>query len=85
MWEEYFRPVTFDDAVYRSTKFVNIYKKGSREPLPVYRNTPYDDEIDLRPKNGLKRDTWYTVKVGTGVTDGANNLEAPYSWNFKTR
>jgi hypothetical protein len=37
------------------------------------------------PKNSLKRDTRYTVKVGAGVNDGANNLEAPHSWSFKTK
>jgi hypothetical protein len=33
----------------------------------------------------LGRDTRYTVKVSTGVSDGANNLEAPHSWSFKTK
>ena len=33
----------------------------------------------------LARGTWYTVKVTTGVNDGANNLEAPKTWSFKTR
>jgi Big-like domain-containing protein len=39
----------------------------------------------LDPKNNLKGDTRYRVKVTTEVNDGANNLEAPYSWSFKTR
>jgi len=33
--------------------------------------------VELDPKNNLKGDTRYTVKVTTGVNDGANNLEAP--------
>jgi len=36
-------------------------------------------------KNSLRRDSWYTVKVTTGVNDGANNLEASKSWNLKTK
>jgi len=40
----------------------------------------------LDPKNNLKGDARYRVKkVTTEVNDGANNLEAPYSWSFKTR
>jgi hypothetical protein len=68
-------------------KIVNVYRKGSNTPLAVYRyaHSYGDEEIELDPKNTLKRDTWYTVKVGTGVTDGANNLEAPKTWSFKTK
>jgi len=76
--------VTFDD-VHNSQQFVNTYKKGSSTPLAVRRYSYGDEEIDLSSKNSLRRDTWYTVKVTTGVTDGANSLEAPYSWNFKTK
>lgn len=78
--------VTFDDHVYDSKQFVNIYKGASSTPLAVYRY--YGDgekKVEIDPKNSLRRDTRYTVKVGTGVNDGANNLEAPYSWTFKTR
>ena len=39
-------------------------------------------EIDVN--NWLRRDTWYTVKVTTGVNDGVNNLEARETWSFKT-
>ncbi len=41
--------------------------------------------IELSPKSYLKRDTRYTVKVTTGVNDGVNNLETPYTWSFKTK
>ena len=44
-----------------------------------------DHLIVLDLKNNLKGDTRYRVKVTTEVTDGANNLEAPYSWSFKTK
>ena len=78
--------VTFDDEIYRSGKFVNIYKRGSTTPLAVYRYAYNgDNEIEISPKNYLRRDTRYTVKVTTGVNDGANNLEAPKTWSFKTR
>jgi hypothetical protein len=78
--------VTFDDEIYRSGKFVNIYRRGSTTPLAVYRYAYNGDkEIEISPKSYLKRDTWYTVKVTTGVNDGANNLEVPKTWNFKTR
>ncbi len=78
--------VTFDDAIYDSARFVNIYKSGSSTPLAVYRYTYNgDNEIEIDPKSYLKRDTRYTVKVTTGVNDGANNLEAPKTWNFKTK
>jgi hypothetical protein len=53
--------------------------------LGVYRYAYGDKEIELDPKRSLKRGTRYTVKVTTGVNDGANNLEAPYSWSFKIR
>jgi Big-like domain-containing protein len=75
--------VTFDE-VFDSAKFVNIYKWGSSTPLAVSRQTT-DGQIVLDPKNNLKGDTRYTVKVTTGVNDGANNLESPYRWSFKTR
>ncbi len=39
----------------------------------------------LDPKNNLKGDTRYRVKVTTEVNDGANNLQAAYSWSFKTK
>jgi hypothetical protein len=39
----------------------------------------------LNSKNNLRADTRYKVKVTTGVNEGANDLEAPYSWTFKTR
>jgi hypothetical protein len=78
--------VRFDEGVLESSKrFVNIYKRGSSTPLAVYRYAYGDEEIEIAIKGILKRDTRYTVKVSTEVTDGANNLEAPYSWNFKTR
>ncbi len=52
----------------------------------VYRSAYNGDkEIESSPKNYLKRDTWYTVKVTSGVNDGANNLAAPKTWNFKTK
>ena len=44
-----------------------------------------DQEVEIDPKNSLGRDARYTVKVTTGVNDGANNLEAPHSRSFKTR
>jgi hypothetical protein len=78
--------IHFDDYVRNSKQLANIYERGSSTPLAVYR---YDGDgqemIELDPKRNLKRDTRYTVKVTTGVNDGANNLEAPYSWSFKTR
>ena len=80
--------VTFDDNVYGSAQFVKIFKRGSTTPLAVEREYAYEDGekyIDISPKNYLRRDTWYTVKVGTGVNDGANNLEAPKTWSFKTK
>ncbi len=80
--------VTFDDNVYGSARFVKIYKRGSTTPLAVYREYRWEDGekyIDLSTKNSFRSDTWYTVKVGTGVTDGANNLEASKSWSFKTK
>ena len=75
---------TFDDAVYDSDNFVNIYRQGSSTPLAVSRQTT-DNRIVLDPKNNLKADTRYAVKVTTGVSDGANNLEAPKTWSFKTK
>ena len=63
---------------------MNIYRWGSSTPLAVSRQTT-DGQIVLNSKNNLKADTRYKVKVTTGVNDGANNLEAPYSWTFKTR
>jgi hypothetical protein len=77
--------VTFDDNVYKSAKFVNIYKRGTTTPLAVYRYGDGYRKIEVSPKNSLRRDTWYTVKVTTGVSDGANNLEAPKTWSFKTK
>jgi hypothetical protein len=79
--------VTFDDYLYNSGQFVNIYKRGSNKPLDVYRYFSRwgDRAIEIDTKNSLRRDTWYTVKVTTGVNDGANNLEAPKTWSFKTR
>ena len=76
--------VTFDSPVYDSAKFVNIYRWGSSTPLAVSRQTT-EGQVVLDPKNNLKGDTRYRVKVTTGVNDGANNLETPYSWSFKTR
>jgi hypothetical protein len=77
--------VTFDDDVYGSKKFVNVYKKGSNTPMAISWREEYGKKIEISTKKAFKSDTWYTVKVTTGVNDGANNLEAPYSWNFKTR
>jgi hypothetical protein len=80
--------VTLNDNVYGSAKFVKIYQKGSRTPLAVYPEYSYDDgdnKIELDPKSALKRDTRYTVKVTTGVNDGANNLAAAKTWSFKTK
>lgn len=78
--------VRFDEGVLAgSERFVNIYRRGSSTPLAVYRYGYGSARVEIAPKNALRRDTRYTVKVGTGVTDGANNLEAPYSWNFRTR
>jgi len=77
--------LTFDDNVYGSAKFVNIYQKGSSKPLAVSRYAYGDQQIWISPKNPLKRGTWYTVKVTTGVNDGANKLETPKTWSFKTR
>jgi len=70
---------TFDDEVYDSKQFVNIYKKGSSTPLAVYRyaHSYGGKEIELDPKRALKLGTHYTVKVTTGVNDGANDLETP--------
>jgi hypothetical protein len=81
--------VKFDDAIYshHSAKFVNIYQKGSTTPLAVYRyfyNGDYHT-IEIDPKNRLQRDTRYTVKVTTGVNDGANKLTTGKAWAFKTR
>jgi hypothetical protein len=75
--------VTFDDYVYDSKQFVNIYKGISNTPLAVYRYAYGDEEIEISPQ--AISQARYTVKVTTGVNDGANNLEAPYSWSFKTR
>lgn len=77
--------VTFDDDVYASAKFVNSYKRGSNTPLAVFRENYTSKQIRISPKSSLKRDTWYTAKVTTGVNDGANDLEAPKIWSFKTR
>ncbi len=76
--------VTFDDGVYNSAKFVNNYKKGSNTPLDVDRYA-YGKKITLYVNDRLRRDTCYTVRVSTGVNDGATNLEAPTTWSFKTR
>jgi hypothetical protein len=77
--------VTFDDNVYASAKFVNIYKKGSSTPLAAYRYGDGTKKITISPKNSLRHATVYTVKITTGVNDGANNLEAPKTWSFKTK
>ena len=78
--------VNFDDNVYKSKQFVDIYRKGTTTPLAVYRYAyEGDKKIEIDPKNALRGDTWYTVKVTTGVNDGANNLEAPKTWSFKTK
>jgi hypothetical protein len=71
--------VTFDDHVYNSKQFVNIYRRGSNTPLDVWRDA-YGKKIWLYLKNPLRRDTWYTVKVTGRVNDGANNLENPHTW-----
>jgi hypothetical protein len=76
---------TFDDRVYGSAKYVNIYKRGSNRPLALDDRWVSGKSVELNPKGYLKRGTSYTVKVTTGVNDGANNLEAPYSWTFKTK
>jgi hypothetical protein len=75
---------TFDEDVYRSAKYVNIYREGSTSPLGVSRST-YGKRIKLDPHNSLRSDTWYTVEVTTGVNDGANNLQTPTTWTFKTK
>jgi hypothetical protein len=75
---------TFDEDVYSSAKYVNIYRKGSATPLGVSRST-YGKQIKLDPNNSLRSDTWYTVEVTTGVNDGANNLQTPTTWTFKTK
>ena len=78
--------VKFEDDTYNSAKFVNIYQRGSSTPLAVYRYAYSGDyDIELLPKNSLKRGTWYKVEVTTGVNDGANNLEKTKTWSFKTR
>lgn len=83
--------VKLDDSLYESNGFVNIYEKGSNKPLAVYRDNHYDPDtydpvaVELSPKRSLKRDTRYTVKVGTGVNDGANNLAVAKTWAFKTK
>ena len=77
--------VTLDDNVHNSKQFVNIYKGSSNTPLAVYRYAYGSKKIEISPKNSLRRDTRYTVKVTTGVNDGANNLEAPKTWSFKTK
>ncbi len=76
--------VTFDDHVFNSTRFVNIYRRGSNTPLAVFRSA-YGKTIEISPKNNLTRDTWYTVEVTTGVNDGANRLGTSKTWSFKTR
>jgi subtilisin-like proprotein convertase family protein len=83
--------VIFDDNIYDSKQFVNIYRKGSNTPLAVYRYYEYDPNtyedvgVEIDPKKSLRAGTTYTVKVTTGVNDGANNLEAAKTWSFKTR
>ena len=65
---------------------MNIYKKGTTTPLAVYRYYgDGDKKVEIDPKASLARGTRYTVKVTTGVTDGANNLETPKTWSFKTK
>jgi hypothetical protein len=83
--------VMFDDTIYDSKQFVNIHRKGANTPLAVYRSYEYDPNtyedvgVELDPKKSLRAGTTYTVKVATRVNDGANNLEAPHSWSFKTK
>jgi subtilisin-like proprotein convertase family protein len=77
--------VTFDDTVYAPTKSVNLYRKGSNKPIAADTYGDGSKRIRLSTDRVLRRDTWYTVKITTGVTDGANNLEAPKTWNFKTK
>ena len=77
--------VIFDDYVYGSKRFVNVCKRGSNTPMAVAWRDEYAKKIEISTKNAFKRDTWYTVKITTGVNDGAINLQAPYSWSFKTR
>lgn len=77
--------VRFNDDIYGSERFVNIYKKGSRTPLAVAYRRNYGRTVEIDPKGDLKKDTWYTVKVAPGVNDGANNLKVPKTWSFKTR
>ncbi len=78
--------VNFDDLVYKSAPFVNIYKKGTTTPLAVYRYGGNDSkQVEIAPKASLARGTWYTVKVTTGANDGANKLAAAKTWNFKTK
>lgn len=77
--------VIFDDNIYGSRKFVNVYKKGSKTPMAISWREEYGKKIEISTKSAFKRGTSYTVKVTTGVNDGANNLEGPYSWSFKTK
>jgi len=78
--------VNFNDNIYKSGTFVNIYQRGSTTPLAVYRYAYNGYKyIELDPKNALKRGTWYTVRVTTGVNDGVNKLAAPKTWSFKTK
>ncbi len=77
--------VNFDDNVHNSKQFVNIYKGSSNTPLAVYRYAYGGKKIEIYPKNSLRRDTRYTVKVTTGVNDGANNLATAKTWSFKTK
>jgi hypothetical protein len=78
--------VTFDDHVYDSKQFVNIYKGASDTPLAVYRYYgDGDKKVEIDPRNSLKRGTRYTVKVAAGANDGANNLETPHTWSFRTK
>ena len=78
--------VMFNDFIgWDSMQFVNLYRRGSSKPLPVYRNDYDYSGVKMSPQKSLKRDTWYTVRVTTGVNDGANNLAKPRSWSFRTR
>jgi hypothetical protein len=77
--------VTFDDQVHSSKQFVNIYKGSSSTPLAVSRYGDGSKKIGIDPKKSLRSGTQYTVKVTTGANDGANNLETPKTWSFKTK
>jgi hypothetical protein len=58
-----------------SARCMNVYRKGRNTPLDVDRYA-YGTKITLYVNRWVRRDTWYTVKVTTGVNVGTNNLEA---------